>query len=280
MMQRFGDVYRSQVARAIGLPTSRLYSISRKRKNLALVSSQVDELVAFERDVLQILFADKGNQPQHLAAVVPDLLEKVEAAREGIAIFRDVLDDQEKLDSEIESLCAASQRANSQTRTIRLWMPELLRWLRQNRAVLYRKPSSLALEFVAHDFDVKSWLIRDALAATPTPLETIRTAVNVNLRARPEKKKRGRGRRPDTHAKLRALAAFDLLQENAKAPCTQVRFSALVYPDKPASADATLRRFKSENREKIARAKAKMRVEDAEEIISSFLPNDVYLPSL
>lgn len=226
LQRRFGDIFRSQLARPLGVPGSRLYSISRRRKALALAGQSAQRLIRLERDVLGLLFKDKGKQPHHLRAAVPDLHGKYEAAYDAIEMLRnaaerDVLPKYQvarwngkasfvgrepELDALIEQLCAESQKdvgqdgLQSRARTILLWIPDILSWLgkckgklsRNKLAVLDRKSSALALEFLAADYYTKSWVVQRALAnGLATDLSIIRSIIATSFRAWPERKKAG-----------------------------------------------------------------------------------------
>jgi hypothetical protein len=179
-LERFGGLHKSELAQALGLPGDRLYSIGRRRKNLALVPRSAQRLIGAEREMLKILLCDKGSQPRNFCAVIPDLAERIEMARQGIARLRDAVGHEERLygeDGIIEDLCRESQRAvsrgelGSPATRILLWMPEILSWLKNNGDKLDRKSSALALEFMAADYYAKSWVIQRGSTADCQPTE-------------------------------------------------------------------------------------------------------------
>ena len=166
----FGRICRSQLARFIGLPGGRLYTISRRRKNLALDLRSADRLIGAERDLLKVLLSEKGKQPNHLRAVVPDLSFKYRVVSEFFSRFKDSSQQKAEVERNLDELCAAARKeaasGNSEfrARTILSWLPQLLAWLERNQAHIHRKPNALALEFVAEDYGVSSWVVQRALS--------------------------------------------------------------------------------------------------------------------
>jgi hypothetical protein len=272
LLRRFGDVYKSEIARPMGVSRSRLYSISKRRKSLALVGQSAERLIRLERDMLVLLFHDKGKQPQHFRAAVPDLPEKYEAARDGIALLRPFVEQDDQLKRVMNELCTESQLATakgeeSRARTILLWVPEILSWLARNQTKLHRKASALTLEFLAEDYYTKGWVVQRSLSGThgePTDLATIHSIVATSLRTRgPARKKRGRPREAGTTNRIEAIAAFLRCGERQK------DFAPYVYPDRPASAYDSLRRFKNKHEDRIEAAIAKLTIQKAETLVKS-----------
>jgi len=152
------------------LPTSRLYSIDRKRKNQTLLPLAADRLIRAEREFIEILFADKGNQPNHIRSVIPDLVQKYRIASEAIGLLSAAVGRTAQENNVLEKLCAesrkevASESEDSRARTILGWLPLMLPWLQRNQGQLQRKPSALALRFLADDYGVSTWVVQEAFS--------------------------------------------------------------------------------------------------------------------
>lgn len=171
------------------MPSSRPYTISKRRQNLALGAASAERLIRLEREMLTIRLYDKGSQPHHFRAVISDLPQKREAAAEAISMLRNFVGRERELGPIVEKLCAESQQsaarreAQPQARRILLWVPGILEWLQKNQEIAQRRPSALALEFVAHDYGVKSWLVQRAMSGPATDPNTIRAIINATFAA-------------------------------------------------------------------------------------------------
>lgn len=170
LRENFGNLTRSQLAQRCKLPTSRLYSAGRRRKNQALVPERAKWIRDAEREFLGILKRDKGNQPNHLRVVVPGLTNKLQSACEAISLLRGYVGRETELGSVLEQLCAESRKevdsgsGEFRARTILCWLPQVLAWLAANQPRLHRKSSELGLEFLADDYGFKGWVVKMALS--------------------------------------------------------------------------------------------------------------------
>jgi len=276
-LRNFGGIYRSQLARFIGLPGGRLYTISRRRKNLALDLRSADRLIGAERDLLKVLLSDKGKQPNHLRAVVPDLSVKYRVASEFFSRFKASFPQKAEEERRLDELCAearkeaASGNGEFRARMILSWLPQMLAWLEENHAHLHRKSGALALQFLAKDYGVASRIVQRALSPKylgRTNLDTLRSLVLMSMQQKTRllvAKKHGRPPDKETTGRIRATAAFTLLHWRPK------EFASYIFRDKhaPESAFHDLRQLMYTHAIRIKAQKGRLSPNKAQAIVDS-----------
>jgi hypothetical protein len=161
--KRFGVKSSHELAKKLGLEPRNLWNLGRPTAERALTAKYASKLLRAECGFIAALMQDRGKPAAHFKAVVPDLREKLHAAKKGIDMLRDFRNlPANEQDFTLNDLCAAAPE-DAVARTILCWLPELLDWIARHPSSLGRKSKALAVLFLKHDYGIgKVWVVQYA----------------------------------------------------------------------------------------------------------------------